>query len=218
MQTCSNLELRLASAIISCCSLMILYQAAPVYIISSMIAFLFLWIAYTEWSRFFPSHSWKYWLYGAAYLGIPCVALIGLNHLPQRYLLTLVCLLTFSNDGAAYIFGKCWGKKKLCPSISPQKTWVGLLGGYVISWLVLCFYASATIKQHFFALTFLSVVISTLAVAGDLFESWLKRRARLKDSGSFLPGHGGALDRIDSLLPTSIFFYTAHEWIATLLS
>ncbi len=217
MQICSNLELRLASAILSCCSLMILYQAAPPYSISILIGIVFVWIVLKEWSSFFPPTSWQYWLYGALYLGVPCAALIGLNQLSDaRFLLPLACLLTFSNDGGAYFFGKCWGKKKLCPSVSPNKTWAGLLGGYLASWLVLCIYAHCTLATYFFELLLLSAIVSTLAVGGDLFESWLKRKAGLKDSGSFLPGHGGALDRIDSLLPTSVFIYSMHNWIRPL--
>lgn len=219
MQTCSNLELRLTSAIISCCLLMILYQVAPPYVISTLISTLFVWIAYKEWSYFFSPRSWKYWLYGTLYLSIPCATLVGLNQLAEaRFLLPLVCLLTFSNDGGAYFFGKFWGKKKLCPSISPRKTWVGLFGGYLTTWLVLWVYARHTVIHHFFEFIILSVIVSSLATAGDLFESWLKRRVHLKDSGSFLPGHGGALDRIDSLIPTSIFFYVAQEWILKLFA
>lgn len=218
MYTCSNVELRITSAIVASLGIVILYQATSVDYISNLIIMLFAWIAIKEWSLFFPVRSWCYWLYGCLYFIPPCIALIQLNQSETaRFLLPLMCLLNFSSDGGAYMFGKLWGKKKLCPTISPNKTWMGLAGAYIITYAVLVAYQRPTTIHSLLPLFVLSMSTTTLAVAGDLFESWLKRRVGLKDSGSFLPGHGGALDRIDSLIPVSVFFYITQTWILSLL-
>jgi len=122
---------------------------------------------------------------------------------PQAPLLILVLfLIIWAADSGAYLVGRRWGRRKLAPHISPGKTIEGLIGGLVgavivatgagIGWL--------TLPGSAFPLWLLSCVIVVAAsVVGDLFESVLKRRAGQKDSGSILPGHGGILDRIDSI-------------------
>ncbi len=218
MYACSNLELRLTSAIIASLGLILAYKAAPISYMSHLCVVLFLWIFLAEWRLFFKPTSWRYWLYGALYLLPPCISLIALNQCAEtRFLLPLICILTFGADGGAYFFGKLWGKKKLCPTISPNKTWVGLAGAYITTGTAILVYQMPTTTQHAILLLVLSSISTTLAVMGDLFESWLKRKANLKDSGEFLPGHGGALDRIDSLIPVSIFFYCAQNWILPLV-
>lgn len=214
--TCSNLELRVASAVIGLFFLTLIYRGFPAPILSVGILAVMLGALY-EWTYFFPLCSWKYWLYGLLYIVVPGSLLLALNHSDTRYLLPLACLLTYSNDAGAYIAGKLWGNKKLCPSISPNKTWVGLWGGYAVCLATLWLYAGNSFLHQIAAYVILGVIVSTLAVVGDLFESWLKRRVNLKDSGSCLPGHGGILDRIDSLLPVAVFFYTAQSWIVALL-
>lgn len=117
-------------------------------------------------------------------------------------------------DSAAYFAGCRYGRRKLVPSISPGKTWEGVLG----AWLAVTLYA---LVLHFFSpagcgLSGLPLTLAAfwalflLAVLGDLFESWMKRQAGVKDSGALLPGHGGVLDRIDSLiavLPAAALFW-----------
>lgn len=115
-------------------------------------------------------------------------------------LLLVVMMVVWIADSAAYFAGRKFGKTKLAPAISPGKSWEGVLGGVAcvalfgagIAWFG---GASWWILLAFAALTGLSIV-------GDLFESWMKRVAGVKDSGSILPGHGGVLDRIDGLTPT----------------
>jgi len=113
-----------------------------------------------------------------------------------------VMITTWTTDIGAYFAGRAIGGPKLAPRISPNKTWAGLLGGMagaaVIGW----------IAAHFLRIDgiflLLGAPMAALAQAGDLFESWIKRRAGMKDSGSILPGHGGLLDRLDGLLPVLV--------------
>ncbi len=129
------------------------------------------------------------------------------------WLLLAIAALVWVADIAAYFAGRRFGKRKLAPSISPGKTWEGVYGalagvvayGLVLSWVA---HARATpISAIFDGALGLPVVAGMLVLAafgvvGDLFESWMKRGAGLKDSSSLLPGHGGILDRIDALTST----------------
>ncbi len=116
-------------------------------------------------------------------------------------------------DTGAYFAGKRFGKRKLAPAISPGKTIEGLLGG------VVCVTVYAAILPGFFIdnsrviLVLMATVIAVVSVGGDLFESWMKRHARMKDSSQILPGHGGVLDRIDSLIAALPFMLAAYYYI-----
>ena len=120
-------------------------------------------------------------------------------------------------DIAAYFSGRTFGRHKLAPSISPGKTWEGALGGglaVIVYGLVLAPKLPATLAGHLGVLVVVLVLLTTISVIGDLFESLLKRQAGLKDSSSILPGHGGVLDRIDSL--TSTLPMVALVWLASM--
>ena len=114
--------------------------------------------------------------------------------------LLYVMLLVWGADSGAYMFGKLFGKHKLAPKVSPGKTWEGLIGGLltsaVISWL---FGRYAPLNVVPTTLLACSVLAALASVLGDLTESMFKREAGIKDSGHLIPGHGGILDRIDSL-------------------
>lgn len=110
-------------------------------------------------------------------------------------------LLIWSMDTGAYIAGRLWGKHKLALRVSPKKTWQGCGGGIVLTLIIaiivsLLFHANL---QHLVLICILAVITAVFAVLGDLVESMLKRQVGIKDSGSGLPGHGGILDRIDSV-------------------
>lgn len=112
-------------------------------------------------------------------------------------LLATICIA----DSAAYFAGKNFGKHKLAPTISPGKTWEGVYGALIaVTLFALMLYSMLNGKQ--FLIFILLWTVTLLGVMGDLFESLMKRQARLKDSGSLLPGHGGILDRIDGLIPS----------------
>lgn len=117
-------------------------------------------------------------------------------------LLLYVMALVWIVDAGAYFAGRRWGKDKLANNISPGKTWQGFYGAVfvgIVFALLGAWYFDFT-AMHFIVFVSLSIVAIVFSVFGDLFESWIKRRAGVKDSGHLLPGHGGALDRIDSLL------------------
>ncbi len=116
-------------------------------------------------------------------------------------LVLLVCLLVWAADTGAYFVGKRFGKRKMAPFVSPNKTVEGLIGG-LFSSVGVSFVAAFFFSVHFssvFMLPLIALITSFASVLGDLVESMFKRVAGVKDSGSILPGHGGVLDRIDSL-------------------
>jgi len=139
-----------------------------------------------------------------------------LRHSPNGniglWILSLPLLCTFMNDIGAYFVGRYFGKHKLAPTISPAKTVEGAIGGIIISFLTLWLYTTV-VRGYYpespFALLFkplelfaINLILSIAAQLGDLTESMLKRYCGVKDSGHFLPGHGGLLDRLDSHLFT----------------
>ena len=118
------------------------------------------------------------------------------------------CFLIVASDIGSYFFGKSFGKRSLSP-ISPSKTVEGLIGGISCSILLALFFAFILNWENPFLIGILyGILISLMALVGDLIESMMKRDAKIKDSGTFLPGHGGILDRIDSYIFTpSVLYY-----------
>jgi len=181
------------------------------YFISAYLFALFLlavlgWILYDEWPRvsgFSYSDPW-YWALSLVYPSVPFFILIYLVFFYRdlSYMLPLYPFLaSWMVDAGGYFVGKRIGVHKLLPKVSPGKTWEGLAGG-IFSLFV--FHLMIIVSFHA-KITILNVVISTLfigflAVTGDLFMSWMKRRRKIKDTGNLLPGHGGLLDRFDSVL------------------
>ncbi len=116
--------------------------------------------------------------------------------------------VNWASDIGAYCFGKCFGRSKMFPRISPGKTWIGSFGGISSAILVgLLFYGSLFKSLELQLLVLLCAGISIVGQFGDLIESVFKRRFGVKDSGVLLPGHGGILDRMDSILLTAPFVY-----------
>lgn len=118
-------------------------------------------------------------------------------------------------DSGAYLFGVNFGKRKLAPNISPGKSWEGFWGGLacaiVLAMACSIYFSSAS--PHFLEFAFLGLVTGIFSVAGDLFESLLKRHASIKDSSSLIPGHGGLLDRLDSILSGICIFALLKFWL-----
>jgi phosphatidate cytidylyltransferase len=122
------------------------------------------------------------------------------NHYNGAWWLLYVMLLVWGADSGAYMFGKLFGKHKLAPKVSPGKTWEGLIGGLLTSALISWLFGRYVPLNVAPATLLICSVIATLAsVLGDLTESMFKREAGIKDSGNLIPGHGGIMDRIDSL-------------------
>ena len=122
-------------------------------------------------------------------------------------LLFLFTLVWFADIGA-YFSGRRFGRHKLAVTISPGKTWEGVLGGMVanLGWMLLLFYLVEDLGLTLPQFLLIGLVTTIISVAGDLFESILKREAGVKDSGKLLPGHGGVLDRIDSVIAATPVF------------
>ncbi len=145
------------------------------------------------------------------------LALIQLRQAGPLALLAIMAVVWLADIGA-YFAGRSLGKHKLAPSISPGKTWEGAIGGGVavlVYGLLLSSRLPATLAGNLPLLLVLLVVLTAISILGDLFESLLKRQAGLKDSSRILPGHGGVLDRIDSL--TSTLPLVALVWLVTRL-
>ena len=140
---------------------------------------------------------------GLAYAALPAVALLWLRALPFGLgVVAWVLVVVIATDIFAYIAGRLIGGRKLAPRISPGKTWAGLAGGAAAG-----FIAGWFVADHFALPPWLGLsggMAAVLAQIGDLFESWMKRRAGVKDSGNLLPGHGGVMDRVDGLLPVAV--------------
>lgn len=132
-------------------------------------------------------------------------------------LLMFLFLMVWSADIGAYFVGKAFGKNKLMPNVSPGKTFEGFLGGVVFACLLIATaaYELDWNNKQIITILLVTVLISTVSVLGDLTESMFKRQAGIKDSGTILPGHGGILDRIDSLTATAPVFalcYVQFGW------
>ncbi|WP_445732775.1 phosphatidate cytidylyltransferase [Mariniflexile sp.] len=127
------------------------------------------------------------------------------NYNPNILLGTFI--LVWTNDSFAYLVGKNIGKQKLFEKISPKKTVEGFLGGLFFSCIASYFIATFTHTLDFTSWLILSIVISVFGTLGDLIESKFKRQANVKDSGVIMPGHGGLLDRLDSIIFAAPFIY-----------
>ena len=145
------------------------------------------------------------WLIGgAAYIVLGFLAFFGVRQVgAMAWLLTVI----WSTDTAAYEIGRRYGKHKLAPAISPNKTWEGAVAGLIAGSILGMIAALITTDAGWFAAWIVSLFISGVGQIGDLVESKVKRLAGVKDSGNLLPGHGGILDRFDSLLLSSMFMF-----------
>lgn len=175
-------------------------------------ASLVIWLMALSWVGKFPTHTNWYGkqlaLMGVVILTASITAMFYLWQLSPWWLL-YVFLLVWCADSGAYFVGRKLGRRKMAPNVSPNKSMEGLAGGLVTGLLVVI--AISVFKLQLTGLALIAfVTLSALtilvSVLGDLFESMLKRRAGVKDSGTFLPGHGGILDRIDSLLSATPIF------------
>lgn len=145
----------------------------------------------------------------AIYIGFMLGRLILLREMPLHglYFALLIILIVWGNDIAAFMLGSKFGKHKLAPGISPNKTIEGGIGGLLVS-IIIAVISSLIYKKLLFESVLIALVASVAAQLGDLFESQFKRWAKVKDSGVVVPGHGGMLDRIDGLLfAGSISYY-----------
>jgi len=148
-------------------------------------------------------------VFGAVYVGYLLSHFVLLRSLDSGTELALATIISvWANDSFAYLVGSTMGKHKMAPRISPNKSWEGFAAGTlftILVWIGLGLVAETGLSLA--ALTLTGICVSVAAVVGDLAESRLKREAGVKDSGTLLPGHGGFLDRFDSLILVSVVAY-----------
>jgi phosphatidate cytidylyltransferase len=166
-------------------------------------------IMYLEWTRMVGQWGLGWKTFGFIYCLLPAISLLWIRERAEYEgigsgfdLLIWVFLVVWSTDIGAYFAGRAIGGPKLAPSISPNKTIAGLVGGVICA----AIFAGAWVYYVRLpgSLLPLAVIFGAAAQVGDLFESGLKRRAGVKDSGTWLPGHGGLLDRLDGLVPVAV--------------
>ncbi len=148
-----------------------------------------------------PEFVWV--LPGLVYIAVPCLVLVWLRQIEPEGLAFVIwfCVVLWATDIGAYFAGRSIGGPKLAPKISPNKTWAGFFGGIllaVVSSLVLHEFFNPVMRVSDLVLA--CILLSIVGQLGDLFESWVKRKLGVKDSGALIPGHGGVLDRIDAIL------------------
>jgi phosphatidate cytidylyltransferase len=161
-------------------------------------------VMYYEWRQMTLSWGPGWAIGGFIYCLLPAVALLWVRGWDDSRLnlLLWVFIVTWATDIGAYFVGRLFGKKKLAPAISPNKTIAGLYGGVAAATLLGGAWVLYRDLNH--ALIVLAPIFAACAQGGDLFESWMKRKADVKDSGTWLPGHGGVLDRLDGLVPVAV--------------
>jgi phosphatidate cytidylyltransferase len=161
-------------------------------------------------------------LAGIVYIGLAALTMLYARSESMGLILGVV-LAVIAVDVGAYAFGRTLGGPKIAPSISPSKTWAGLLGGIVgvLSMLVAgseIFGGIEASSRFWIRMIVVSILTAVLAQVGDFFESWMKRKAGVKDSGALIPGHGGLFDRVDGHL--AIFavlgILLLYEWMQPL--
>ncbi len=156
-----------------------------------------------------PFRNWALTVAGASYLGLMMGQALALRLLPNGLFWMLLALgVTMINDSAAYFVGVTIGRKRILPALSPKKSWEGTIGGWIAATLTgaaVAFWSPLGIAVWLGAFT--GLVGGILALFGDLAISMLKRQIGVKDSGVFLPGHGGFLDRLDSIMFVLPFVY-----------
>ena len=146
-------------------------------------------------------------LFGGCLTLVPAwFAVLALHQLPGGpVLVMLLLLMVWAADVGAYFVGHRFGRRKLAPEVSPGKTWEGALGGICFAGLV-ALVGAALAGYDLITFTLLALASIAVSIVGDLAESLLKRQAQVKDSGALLPGHGGVLDRLDSLFAAAPVF------------
>lgn len=197
-------------------------DALPMVITTAMLVSLICLLPRPSRERAFRDWTWT--IAGALYVGWLLSYWLSLRALEDgRNWVYLAMLTTFANDTGAYFVGRARGKHKLAPTISPAKTWEGAIGG-LVSAIAAAIVIAVVLKLISLKLGFLFVfkywqiallgfLVSLFGQLGDLVESLLKRNMGVKESGNLLPGHGGILDRFDSLIFVGVLIYFYVIWV-----
>jgi len=210
-----SLILRTVTGLVLAILFLIFFIYLPPYFLSFLLFIILLLIFAFEWPRLLSPKELPFWLIAPLYPLLPFGMLIALNqNLEYRPLVLILVLLVAAHDTGSYFIGRFFGNHKIMTHISPLKTWEGFFGGYIFTLTALfIFLRILKLPVDLASSGLLAFVVSLLAFLGDLFESWLKRRASVKDSGTILPGHGGLLDRFDGILFVVVFFYLFKDYL-----
>ena len=194
-------------------AIMIVTALLAAYVGGDVLAILVAAVAtamFYEWTRMVRGWGLAWYFSGFFYALLPALALLWIRERDPHGLALLIWafIVTWSTDIGAYFAGRNFGKRKLAPSISPNKTVEGLYGGIAAATLL----GGAWVLASGLGKPLLAFppLLAVAAQMGDLFESWMKRRAGVKDSGKWLPGHGGVLDRLDGLVPVAVLTAAAQ--------
>ena len=182
-----------------------------------------LWREYARmiWNGWRSSRARLLWvIFGLAYFGAAIFGLWRARNTEDGFFIAMLLFgVVWATDIGAFVSGRAIGGPKIAPSISPSKTWAGFAGGSGAVMLVVigALWWKLDLPPtrwniYLPACLVACVLIAAVAQAGDFFESWLKRRAGMKDSGALIPGHGGLFDRVDGLLPVAIVFGIVVAW------
>jgi len=160
--------------------------------------------------------NWAWMMAGILYVGFLLSYLVALRIEAGREWLYLAFFATFGSDTAAYFIGRAFGRHKMAPRISPNKTWEGAIAGIVGAVIISLLFTLDTPLQlpvHWWEAILLGVLISAFGQVGDLVESLLKRNTGNKESGKLMPGHGGLLDRMDSIVFAGVVVYLYYTFV-----
>ena len=162
-------------------------------------------------------NSWAWTMAGILYTGWLLSYLVALRGGPDgRNWVLLALFTTFASDTAAFFVGRTWGRRQLEPSISPAKTWEGAIAGVIGAIIITCLFTLQTplkINLTYWQAIILGLLVSIFGQLGDLVESLFKRNMGVKDSGRLIPGHGGLLDRMDSVVFAGVLVYYYMLWV-----
>jgi len=189
----------------------------PIVITATMLVSLICLLRRPSRERVF--HNWAWTIVGALYVGWMLSYWLSLRGLEDgRNWVYLAMLTTFANDTGAFFIGRAMGKHRLAPAISPTKTWEGALGGLISAILGAIVIAMvlnliSPFAFKYWQIILLGFLVGVFAQLGDLVESLLKRNMGVKESGNLLPGHGGILDRFDSLIFVGAVVYYYVIWV-----
>ncbi|MBF0195844.1 MAG: CDP-archaeol synthase, partial [Magnetococcales bacterium] len=197
--------------------MLVVYSGLDVYTLPVIVLSLFVMVSSTV-LNYQPDKpviaAWSIDFTGLIYCTIPLILLVKIKTSLGGEFLVFLLLIIWATDSGAYFSGKFFGKKKLAPKLSPGKTWVGFYGGCLGGILVsLAGNALFSFAFPIWQAILMGLLLSLSGQLGDLAESLLKRESGIKDSGNLIPGHGGLLDRLDSVLFAAPVFYMLLVWI-----
>ena len=158
------------------------------------------------------SSNVKFKIFYGYFMVSPMVIVTTIVFTQNKILLLIPFIMIWVSDIGAYFIGKKFGKNKLAKNISPGKTIEGALGGFFFN-IICASILALFFDVSFYIMLFFATIITALSIFGDIYQSFLKRQANLKDSGSILPGHGGLFDRLDSFCPTLPIFFLVCNYL-----